>query len=102
MAVAGPALIAGNFEQVEGVEAVIAELDFGDRPAAGVGDTHGRADDAALIKRRVPRRFQSLRGSEYTAERGSDVFTKDVRHTQMRFTVVQGQADGLNESCHRE
>ena len=51
---AGPALVAGHFEQIDGVEAVIAELNFGDRPAAGVGDAHGAADDAAFVERRVP------------------------------------------------
>ncbi len=54
---AGPALVAGNFEEIDRVESVIAELDLADRPAAGVGDAHGRADDAAFVERRVPRGF---------------------------------------------
>ena len=97
---AGPALIAGDFEQIDGVEAVIAELDFADRPAAGVGDAHRRADDAALVERRVPGGAQPLRGGEDAAERRPDVFAEDVGDAEMRFAVVQSQANGLNERGH--
>src|SRR5262249_35543247 len=51
---AGPALVAGDFQEVDRVEAVVAELDFGHGTAAGIGDAHRHADDAALIERRVP------------------------------------------------
>ena len=55
VAAAGPALVAGDLEHVDDVEGVVAELDLADRPAAGVGDAHRGADDAALVERRVPR-----------------------------------------------
>ena len=51
LAGAGPALIAGYFQEVNGVKSVVAELNFGHGPAAGVSDAHGRADDAALVER---------------------------------------------------
>ena len=53
----GPALIAGNLEKIDGVEAVIAKLQLTHRPTAGVGNAHRGADDAAFIQRRVPGRF---------------------------------------------
>ena len=99
---AGPALIAGHLEQIDHVEAVIAELDFADRPAAGVSDPHGGADDAPFIKRRVPRSFEPLRRRENAAERWTDVFAKDIGDAQMRLAVMKRQADCLYDCCHRK
>ncbi len=98
---AGPALVAGDFEQVDGVEAVVAELDFANRPAARVGDPHGRADDATFVQRRIPGRLQALRGGEHAPERRPDIFAEDIRHAQMRFAVMKRHADGLDERCHK-
>ena len=97
---ARPALVTRDLEQIDGVEAVIAELNLGDRPASRVGDAHGGADDAALIERRVPRRVQPLRRREHAAQRWADVFAEDVGHAEVRFTVVQRHASGLNEGGH--
>ena len=88
---AGPALVAGDLEQVDGVEAVVAELDLADRPAAGVGDAHGRADDAALVERRVPGGLEPLRGGEDAAQRRADVLAEDVGDAEVLLAVVQGQ-----------
>ena len=99
---AGPALIAGHLEQVDGVEAVVAELDLADGPAAGVGDAHGRADDAALVERRVPGGLQPLRGGEDAAQRRADVLAEDVGHAEVLLAVVQRQADGLDQRGHSD
>src|SRR5262249_32979511 len=100
VAVAGPALVAGDLEQVDGVEAVVAELDFGNRPAAGIGDAHGGTDDAAFIERRVPRGAQPLRGGEDAAQRRADILAEDVGDAEVLLTVVQCHANSLNESGH--
>ena len=102
LARAGPALVAGHFEEVDGVESVVAELDLGDGPAAGVGDAHRRADDAALVERRVPGRLESLRGGEDAAQRRADVLAEHVGDAEVFLAVVQGEADGLNERGHDE
>ena len=99
---AGPALVAGDLEQVDGVEAVVAELDLADGPAAGVGDAHRRADDAALVERRVPGGLEPLRGGEDAAQRRADVLAEDVGDAEVRLAVVQGHADGLNHGRHKK
>ena len=99
---AGPALVAGHLEQVDGVEAVVAELDLGDGPAAGVGDAHGRADDAALVERRVPGGLEPLRGGEDAAQRRADVLAEDVGDAEVLLAVVQRQANGLDQRGHKK
>ena len=96
----GPALIAGHLQQIDGVEAVVAELNLADRPAAGVGDAHGHADDAAFIERRIPGGLEPLRGREDAAQRRADVLAEDVGHAQVGFAIVQRQTNRLNESGH--
>ena len=97
----GPALVAGDFEEVDGVEAVVAELDLGHGPAAGVGDAHGRADDAALVERRVPGGLEALRGGEDAAQRRADVLAEDVGDAEVLLAVVEGEANGLYERGHK-
>src|ERR1019366_7722 len=97
----GPALIAGYFKEVNYVEAVIAELDFGDRPAAGIGDAHGRADDSALVQRRIPGGFQTLRRGENAAQRWADVLSENVGDAEVFLAVVESEANGLHEGGHR-
>ena len=86
---AGPALVAGHLEQVDGIEAVIAELNLGHRAAAGIGDAHRGADDAAFVQRRVPGRLESLRRREHPSERRAYIFAEDIRNAEMCLTVVQ-------------
>src|SRR5207245_4599729 len=88
----GPALVAGHLEQVDGVEAVVAELDLGDGPAAGVGDAHGAADNAALVQGRVPGGLQSLRGGEDAAQRRADVLAEDVGDAEVLLPGGPGEA----------
>jgi len=96
----GPALVAGHFEEVNCVETVVAELDLGHGPAAGVGDAHGAADDAALVERRIPGGLQPLRGGEDAAQRRADVLAEDVGDAEVFLAVVQGEADGLYQGGH--
>ena len=97
---AGPALVAGDLEQVDGVEAVVAELDLGDGASAGVGDAHGHADDAAFIEGAVPGGAQPLSGGEDAAERRADVLAEDVGDSEMFLAVVQRHSNGLNQRRH--
>src|SRR5207244_3873909 len=82
------------------VEPVVAELDLADRPAAGVGDAHGRADDAAFVEWGVPGGAEALGGGEDAAERRADVLAEHVGDAEVVFAVVQGEADGLDEGGH--
>src|SRR5437762_2101165 len=84
LTVARPALVAGHLQQVDGVEAVVAELNLGHRPAARVGDTHGGADDAALVERGVPGGLEALRGGEDAAQRRADILTENVGYAEVR------------------
>src|SRR5262245_32595662 len=97
---AGPALIAGNLQEVDGVEAVIAELDLADRPSSRIGDSHGGADNAALIEWRVPRRLEPLRGSEDSSQGRTDILAEDIRHPQMRLPVMKRHPNGLHKRGH--
>ncbi len=101
LAGARPALVAGHFEEVDGIESVVAELDLGHGPAAGVGDAHRRADDAALVERRVPRSFQTLRGGEDAAQRRADILAEHVGDAEVFLAVVEGEANGLNQRGHK-
>ena len=100
MAGAGPALVAGHLEQVDGVEAVVAELNFANRPAAGVRDPHGGADDPAFVQRRIPGGPESLCGGENSAQRRTDIFAEDIGHAQMLLTIVKSHANSLDERRH--
>ena len=97
---AGPTLIACDLQKVDDVEGVVGELDFEDRFAAAVGDSHRRADQSALVERGIPRGSQTLRGGEDAAERRADVFAEDVGYAEIRLAVVEGQPNCLNESRH--
>src|SRR5207249_4449409 len=96
----GPALVAGDLHDVDDVEGVVAELDLAHGPAAGVGDAHGGAEDAALVERGVPGGAQALGGGEDAAERRADVLAEDVGDAEVFLAVVEGQADGLDECGH--
>ena len=96
----GPALVAGQLQHVERIEGVVAELDFADGPAAGVGDAHRGAEDAAFVERGIPGGLEPLRGGEDAAERRADVLAEHIGDAEMRLAVMQRHADGLDECGH--
>src|SRR5690554_2376139 len=100
MTVAGPALIARDFEEVNGIEAIIAKLNLRHGPTAGIGNPHRGADDAPFIQRRIPGRFQSLGGGKDTPKRWTDILPEDIGNAEMFFPVMKGHANRLNQSCH--
>ena len=101
LAVARPALITGNFEYIQSVEGVIAELDLRHRPAAGIGNPQGRSQDAAFIQGRVPGRFQALRGREDASEGRTDVLSEDIGDAQVLLGIVQSHSNRLNQCRHK-
>ncbi len=95
-----PRRVAGQLEQVDGVVDVVAELNFGDGALPRHGEAHGHADDAALVERRVPRGFETLRAGEHASQGGAGVFTENVGHPEVLFGVVQRHANGLSHVGH--
>src|SRR4051794_5499954 len=90
IAIRSPALHAGQFQKIDRVVNVIAELNFSDVAAACESQAHRCADDSALVERRVPSLRKSLSCRENAAERWSHVFTENISDTEVLFAIVKG------------
>src|SRR5262249_15964706 len=90
-----------DLQQVDGVEAIVAELNLGDGPAARVGNAHRHADDPALIEGRVPGGLEALCGGKDASQWWPDILAEDVGDAEARLTVVKCQTNSLYERGHR-
>src|SRR6266849_556901 len=101
VAVGRPVDAAGELEQVDRIEDVVAELDFGDRSLSREGETDRGADDAALVERTVPGGLEPLGGGEHAAQRWADVLPEDVLHPEVFLGEVERHSNGLGHARHR-